>query len=204
MKTLFGHPDSGHAYKVRLFMCVAGIPHDYEQVDIFKPRDERPAIFRKYAVYGEVPLLLDGDRCYVQSNAILLHLANETGLWGGEHAKSLNDCAQWLFWEANKIGLCLPQLRARKRFGSDDALEAAFPWLSARYTHDINVLENTLSDGRHWITGSVLPTIADFSLCGYLFFADEADVQVPKHVAAWLKRIQGLDGWQHAYQLLAT
>jgi len=31
---LFGHPDSGHAYKVKFLLEHAGIPHDYEVVDI--------------------------------------------------------------------------------------------------------------------------------------------------------------------------
>ncbi|NND92288.1 MAG: glutathione S-transferase [Granulosicoccus sp.] len=201
---LFGHPDSGHAFKVRLFLQVAGINHDYEYVDIHQPREQRSAEFREHARYGEVPLLIDGGKAYVQSNAILLYLCQQFGRWGGEDADTFNACAEWLLWEANKTGLCLPQLRSFHKGDADAALEAAIPWLKARYEHDINVLEAEFSDGREWIIGSQAPSIADFSLCGYLVFADEAQVAVPANVSAWLDRLTRLEGWQHPYQLLAT
>lgn len=202
---LFGHPDSGHAFKVRLFLCVAGIEHEYESVDIFQPREQRSAEFRRYARFGEVPLLLDKDdgRAHVQSNAILLHLAREMAAHGGEDEQSLDSCAQWLVWEANKIGLCLPQIRSARKFGADEALEGAMPWLMARYEHDVGVLEQAFGDGRDWIIAQDQPSIADFSLCGYLVFADEAGLDVPERVQAWLDRLSALDGWQHPYALLA-
>ena len=73
----------------------------------------------------------------------------------------------------------------------------------SRYEHDVHVLEDALSDGRDRILGGQMPTIADFSLCGYLVFADEAKVSVPPGVQAWLTNLATLPGWQHPYQLLA-
>ena len=202
MKKLFGHPDSGHAYKVRLFLAVAAIEHSYEQVDIWIPRDQRSSEFQAAASFGEVPVLIDDGRAYVQSNAILLHLAQQKKGWGAETPERLDLCTQWLMWEANKIGMRLPQLRSRAKFGSDAALDGAYDWLHARYLHDVNVLNEELADGRPWMLSGDEPTIADFSLCGYLFFADEAKLAVPEHVQAWLDRLSGLAGWQHPYHLL--
>ncbi|ASJ72944.1 glutathione S-transferase family protein [Granulosicoccus antarcticus] len=203
-RKLFGHPDSGHAFKVRLCLCVAGIEHDYEYVDIFKPRDQRSEQFRKHSRFGEVPVLVEQGKAYVQSNAILLHLARQTGLLGGEDSETLNACAEWLVWEANRIGMCLPQLRVLQKFDADASLEGAAAWLMSRYEQDVNMLETSLQDGRDWMLGGDAPTIADFCLCGYLVFADEAKVTVPPAVQAWLQRIASLDGWQHPYQLLAA
>ena len=108
MKKLFGHPDSGHAFKVRFFLCAASIEHDYEVVDIWQPRESRSAEFRQASTFGEVPLLMDQGTAYVQSNAILLHLARQAGSWGGESSERIALCEQWMIWEANKIGMCLP------------------------------------------------------------------------------------------------
>lgn len=199
---LFGHPDSGHAYKVRLMLRTAGVEHTYEQVDIWLPRDQRSARFQAVARYGEVPVLLDGDEVYVQSNAILLHLAQRLGIAGAENEQRLRQCREWLVWEANKIGLCLPQLRSYHQFDPDPVLGQALPWLEMRYAHDVNVLEQTLADGRPWMVTGDSPTIADFSLCAYLFFADEAQVAVPEHVQRWLERISALRHWQHPYELM--
>ena len=46
---LFGHHDSGHAYKVRFLLSAAGVAHDYEWVDIWQDRDQRSAEFREHA-----------------------------------------------------------------------------------------------------------------------------------------------------------
>ena len=197
---LFGHPDSGHAFKVRFFLEHAAIAHDYERVDIFAPRASRQPEFRDNAPYGEVPLLLEEGRPLAQSNAILLHLAARSG--GGEES-TLARCREWLFWEANKIGLCLPQLRAFHRVEDHGIEEGARAWLERRYAHDVGVLERAFGDGRRWILGGDGPSVADFSLCGYLVHAEEARVAVPSAVTAWLERLRALPAWRHPYEMLA-
>ena len=185
-------------------MTVAAIEHDYECVDIWIPRDQRSAEFQSAARFGEVPVLIDQGQAHTQSNAILIHLARQAQAWGAENPERLDHCTQWLMWEANKIGLCVPQLRSRAIFGSEAALDNAFEWLSQRYLHDVNIIEAELADGRQWIIGGEQPSIADFSLCGYLYFADEASLDVPDNVQAWLDRIAGLKGWEHPYTLLSA
>lgn len=203
MLKLFGHPDSGHAFKVRFFLDAAELDYEYEEVDIWAPPETRQAEFRQHATFNEVPTLIDDGKPYVQSNAILIHLARKTGAWGAQDEDTMKQCLQWLFWEANKIGMCLPQLRAAARFPQAALSDGAKTWLMARYTHDINLLDARFSDGRAFIVGDA-PTIADFSLCGYLYFADEAELPVPEHVAAWLQRLSELPSWQHPYKLMRS
>lgn len=198
---LYGHPDSGHAYKVKLCLAVAEIPHDYEELDIFSDRESRPFEFRNNSRFHEVPLLIDDSQAYVQSNAILIHLATKYKILGAEDEKTFNRCIEWLFWEANKIGMCLPQLRASRKFEQFRLSGGAQQWLTERYTHDVQRLETELSDRRQFIMGDH-PTIADFSLCGYLYFLEEAALEAPQYVQAWLGRLSELKGWMHPYQLL--
>ena len=199
---LYGHPDSGHAFKVRFFMRASGIEHDYERVDIFAPLESRSEDFRRHARFGEVPTLVDDGRAYVQSDAILVHLATKLGAWGVEDPGLKSQCLEWLFWEANKIGMCLPQLRGHERFDSMQLSSGAYQWLRARYDHDIAVLERAFADKRHYILGEQA-SIADFALCGYLVLVDEAKLAVPKYVAAWLERMRRLPGWQHPYDMMS-
>ena len=198
---LFGHPESGHAFKVKFFMEAAEIAHEYVEIDIFAPRETRLPEFKEHARFHEVPLLLDQGKALAQSNVILMHLAGITGKWGAEDSDRYKRCQEWLLWEANKIGMCLPQLRGAKRFPADAPNQGAIEWLSERYDHDIGVLDKEFQDGRGFITGDTV-TIADFSLCGYLFFADEAGVDVPVNVQNWLGRLAALPGWKHPYTLL--
>lgn len=198
---LFGHPASGHSFKVKFFLEFAGIEHDYEEVDIFIKHEERQIIFQENSRFEEVPLLVDGDNAYVQSNSILAYLAKKLDNWGAQDIDSLNKCFEWLFWESNKIGLCLPQLRAAQQFSNYPINKGAIEWLIERYKFDVGILNDELADGRNYLLGNH-PTIADFSICGYLYFADEANVTVPRHVEKWLITMSQLRGWQHPYELL--
>jgi glutathione S-transferase len=197
---LFGNRESGHTYKVSLMLALSGIAHDYTAVDLDLPRAARPEPFRTLAKYGEVPLLVHDGQAYVQSNAILIHLAEHTGAFGGESAQRMDQAREWLFWEANRIGFSLPNLRWGMHFtpgGMPPDVEAL---LRGRYNADIARLDAEFSDGRAFILGE-LPSIADFSLCGYMAWPEQAGVVFPQHVAAWLGRISALPGWKHPYAI---
>ncbi|AMP12066.1 glutathione S-transferase, C-terminal domain protein [Collimonas arenae] len=200
----YGNASSGHVYKVALMLAVGGIQHRYQAIDIDQPRHLRPEPFRSLSRFGEVPLLVHDGQPYVQSDAILYHLAEHTGRFGAESVSRMARVREWLFWEANRLGMCLPQLRYARSFAAPGEFPpGAVAWLQQRFDLDIARLETELSDGRSFILDEQ-PTIADFSLCGYLFWADDAKVTLPPHVAAWLKRISKLPGWQSPEALLTS
>lgn len=200
--TLFGHPESGHSYKVKLMLEVAQVPHLYQFIDIGLARQERPEPFRSLSKFGEVPVLLHRGQAYVQSNAILLFLAEQTGRFGGESGDRLARAREWLFWEANRLGLSLPHLRFAHCFEPQAYPEGSLVWFERRFDADIERLVHELRDGRRFILDDE-PSIADFSLCAYLYWADQAKVTIPSTVAAWLERISQLPGWAAPYTLLA-
>lgn len=199
--TLYGNANSGHAYKVALMLAVSGVVHDYQAIDIDQPHGQRPEPFRSLARFGQVPLLVHNGEPYAQSDAILCHLAQHTGGFGAESASRMARVHEWLFWEANRLGMCLPQLRWARSFAPQEYPAGAVDWLQGRFDVDIARLEAELADGRAFIIDE-LPTVADFSLCGYLFWADAAKVALPPHVIAWLQRIRALPNWQSPESLL--
>jgi len=58
-------------------------------------------------------------------------------------------------------------------------------------------------DGRRFVVGDEI-TIADISLCGYLFFDDEIGVDWDGYpsIRDWLARIRSEPGWKHPYELM--
>jgi len=198
--TLYGARESGHSYKVRSLLEMAQLPYAFHEVDLKLARDARAQPFRSLSPYGEVPLLVHNGRQYAQSNAVLLHLAAHSGVLEGETPALQEGVRQWLFWEANRIGFSLPNLRYALRRGGADA--AVIAMLRTRFHDDISRMDIELADGRDFILGAS-PTIADVSMSAYLFWADQAQVAVPMHVAAWLKRISNLPGWRHPYHFYA-
>ncbi|WP_374581906.1 glutathione S-transferase family protein [Pseudoduganella sp.] len=200
MLTLYGSAESGHTYKVRLMLEVAALPYDYQEIDLRLERAARPEPFRSLARYGEVPLLVHDGQPYVQSNAILLHLAQHTQAFGAETPQRLARSREWLFWEANRIGTSLPHLRFGQRFDPQGYPPGVLEWMRARFTADIARLDDELADGRAFLLGDA-PSVADFALCGYMFWPEQASVSYPPHVAAWLERIRSLPGWRHPYDM---
>lgn len=200
--TLYGNRESGHSYKVRLALMVAQLPHDYVAIDIFKPHAERPEPFRSLAKFGEVPVLVHAGQAYVQSDAILCWVAEHTCSLGAESPDRMARVREWLFWEANRVGLSLPHIRFARQFSNEGYEPATLEWLKRRYLLDIARLDAELSVQPGFIVGDS-PTVADFALCGYLFWADQALLPVQPHVKAWLERISHLPGWQAPYDLLS-
>lgn len=193
---LYGARESGHAFKARVLLEMAQLPYTFHEVDLKQARAERPQPFRTLSPYGEVPVLLHNGRTYAQSNAVLLHLAAHSGVLEGDTPELQEGVRQWLFWEANRIGFSLPNLRYALSVGGEDPAVVAM--LRARFHDDISRMDIAFADGRDFILGDA-PTIADLSMSAYLFWADQAQVAVPMHVAGWLARISDLPGWRHPY-----
>ena len=167
---LYGHHLSGHSYKVALLLSLSQIEYAFRHVDISLPRTERSDDFQDVSQYGEVPVLIDDGHAINQSNAILLHIAEQSpnaNLIGNDRRTSL----EWLFWEANRIGFSVSNLRLYLRFKRQpEADEIKF--LQSRAQDDLERLQKELSD-KPFLSGETA-SIADVSCCGYLYWLDEA------------------------------
>lgn len=201
MPILYCHHESGHSYKVALALSLIGVPFEQRPVDLNLPRDQRDAGFRAVSKHGEVPVLVFEDGLAVcQSNAILDTLARHYRKLDGADERDRVHVREWLAWEANRIAMSLPHLRFSRRFTpAGPVLEA---WFSERMHADFDRLDAALRESA-FLVGETL-TIADISCCGYLFWADQADVDLARWPAieAWLERIRAQPGWHSPYDLL--
>lgn len=197
---LYGARESGHAWKVRQALILLGIPHQYRFIDLSVPREQRPAEFQVVSPYGEVPVLVDADSVQAQSNAILQRLAVQTRRLGGDRPREL---LQWLFWEANRIGFSLPNLRLHRHFGLPMAPEVE-RWLAERLDADLTRLERELGDGRAFLLGDEL-TVVDLACSAYLNWPEQGAVDLARWpaIGGWLARIRATPGWAHPYDLMA-
>jgi len=201
MPILYCHHESGHSYKVALALSLIGVSFEQRPVDLNLPRDRRDADFRAVSKCGEVPVLVFDDGLAVcQSNAILDTLARRTGRLDGANDNERVHVREWLAWEANRIAMSLPHLRFSRRVTpAGAALEA---WFSERMHADLDRLERALRESAFLVGDAA--SIADISCCGYLFWADQANVDIGQWpaLAGWLDRIRAQPGWHSPYDLL--
>lgn len=187
---LFGHQDSGHACKIALALSLAGLTHRTTWIDIWAKPEERPASFRRASPFAEVPLLLIDGQAFTQSGAILLEIATRFTCLGGETTEGLRRGRELLMWEANRIGMCVPQLKEAKRVKGEGFPDGALEWLRGRYQADCTNFGVLLGDAPFFHGDA--PGIGDCAIWGYTQWLPEAGLEPSEIMRSWLARMRTL------------
>jgi glutathione S-transferase len=204
MYTLHGFSQSGNAFKVAFLLRVLQQPWRPEFVD-FMGGVTRSGEWRDgLNEMGEVPVLDDGPRRLTQSGVILTYLAQKHGAFGGQTEDERLEVLRWLLFDNHKFTSYFASFRFAKAFGPAPPDPAVMGWLKGRMDNAFGVVDKHLAT-RQYMVGQG-PTIADFSLCGYLFYPlEESGYEITgrfAHIAAWLDRLRGLPGWASPYDIL--
>ncbi len=193
-------PESGNSYKLALMLALCGQSFEPVWTDfgagVTFSREWRATV----NAMGEIPVLEEDGTRLTQTGPILLRLADRFGLYQGTTDAGRFEVLRWLFWDNQKLsGVLAPYrfLRAFRR-GADPAV---LKYMLGRVTDALGILDGAVRT-RPFIAGDHA-TVADLSLCAYLSFPpDEAGIDVPPGVTAWLGRIAALPGWVAPYDLL--
>ena len=103
MIKFYYHPSPNPA-KVALFLEEAGLPYELVPVDTRKGDQHLPE-FKAINPNAKTPALVDGDAVVFDSNAILLYLAEKTGMFLPENAPPQRaQMLSWLMFVATGIG----------------------------------------------------------------------------------------------------
>jgi len=153
---------------------------------------------------GEIPILEVGDQKLTQSAAIMLFLADKHGAYGGKSDDERQEVMRWLFFDNHKFTSYFASWRFMKSFAPAAPDPAITKWLRGRIDNAWGIAEKHLTH-REFVVGDA-PTIADMSLCGYLYFpAGESGYDIAKDypaMARWLARLRQLPGWKPPYEML--
>jgi glutathione S-transferase len=198
--TLYCFAQSGNAYKPALMLELAGADWSPRFVDYFNGETRTPA-YREINVMGEAPVLEHRGDTLSQSGVILDYLATTLGRFGPQDDAQRREILRWLFFDNHKLTSYTATYRFMRAF-VEDPDKAVMAEFRKRAEAAWAVL-NAHLDGRHYVVGDAL-TIADLSLCGYLFFDDEIGVDWNDYpnLRDWLARIRGEPRWKHPYALM--
>jgi glutathione S-transferase len=198
---LYCFAQSGSAYKAALMLELTDCDWGSRFVDFFNGETRTPE-FRRLNVMGEVPVLIHGETTLTQSGVILDYLAQRTGRFGWNDDDERRELLRWMLYDNYKLSSYTGTYRFLRNFAKD-ADPAVLEFLRGRMMTAFSVLANQLSDN-DWVAFG-RPTIADISLCGYLYFQDEIGIDFSQShpaIQRWLDAIRALDGWQHPYDLM--
>lgn len=198
---LYCFGESGNAYKPALMLQATGVAWTPVFVDFFNGETKTEAFRRDVNVMGEVPVLVHNGKTLSQSGVILDYLAEVTRKFGPKSEDERREILRWTLFDNHKLTSPIATLRflvSLSKKPESDITE----WLRNRALAALGVLNAHLAD-KSFILGKRL-TIADFSLCGYLYYGDELPFDLGQftHVMNWLDRIKALPGWKHPYDLM--
>ena len=204
MYKLHAFCQSGNCYKVALMLDVLGQPWEPAFIDYFGGQTRSAQYRENVNELGEAPVLDDDGLRLTQSGVILTHLARKHGRHGGEGEAQQREVLRWLLYDNHKFTSYFATYRFMHSLAEAAPEPAVMDFLRARFQAAFGIVDQHLQQSEFMVGDA--PTIADFSMCGYLFYPVEEtgyDVRA-KHpaIGRWLERIQGLPGWRRPYACL--
>jgi len=198
--TLYCFAQSGNAFKVALMLQLCGARWTPRFVDFFGGETRTPE-YRAINPMGEVPVLEHRGQRLSQSGVILHYLAEHFGKFGASSKDRGREMLRWILWDNHKLTSYIATLRymvTLAKVGEPQVHE----FLRGRVKTSLGILDSHLA-GRDFCLGEK-PTIADLSLCGYLYWPEEFGVSWNDYprIGAWLGRIKALPGWVYPYELM--
>lgn len=178
-----------HSWKISIALEEMHLPYEWRHIHIGDGEQQAPE-FLKLSPFGVVPVIIDhdaNDLVLTESCAILIYLAEKSGMLLPKEPAARAHVLQWMMFHATNIA---PAQSAMDVL----ALEVESPIVDAvnfyrkRALRLYDVLERQL-EGREYIAGDF--SIADIAHWTYVGTAEWVGVDISKHrnVQRWLERM---------------
>lgn len=189
---LFRFLPSGHCHRVELFLSLLGLPSEIIDVDVAAKAQKTPE-FLALNVFGQLPVIQDGEVTLADSNAILVYLAGKysDGRWLPQDPLGAAEVQRWLSVAAGLLAFGPAAARAAKLFKAPfNADEVA-----ARAVRLFEVMERVLAKSPY--LAGTKATLADIANYSYIAHAPEGGVSLKPfpQLRAWLARIEAWPGF---------
>jgi glutathione S-transferase len=202
---LYCFAQSGNAYRAALMLNLIGADWTPIYVDFFRGGETRTERYRtEVNEMGEAPVLVHGAKKLSQSGVILTYLAERSRKFQPQGEDARLEALRWIIFDNQKVNGFLGPYRFLRNFARPPGDPAVMAFMKGRIDASLAIVNKRLGGSRFMLGDA--PTIADISLCAYLYYPAEEfgfDIGVAHpNIAAWLDRIKALPGWAHPYDLM--
>jgi GSH-dependent disulfide-bond oxidoreductase len=182
--------------KVSVALEEMGLPYEAHRVNILKGEQFHPD-FVKINPNSKIPALVDPDAeggplCLMESGAILLYLAEKTGLFLPKDTRGRAEVLQWLFFQMAGVGPMFGQFGHFYVYAGE---KCNHPYPLERYAKEsqrlLGVLDKQLAD-KPFIAGAQY-SIADMAIAPWVhclshFYKADVILELQRytHVQRWL------------------
>lgn len=190
--TLYRFALSGHAHRAQLMLSLLALPHRLVDVDLRRGEHQTPEFLARN-LFGQVPVIEDGDFTLSDSNAILVYLAQRYDAdrrWLPTDVRAQAEIQRWLGIAAGPLARGPAVARWTRISGQGDGTAAL-----AIGKQLFERIERHLLT-RDWLVNDA-PTIADVAMYSYTAHAPEGGLPLVPYprLRAWLGRIEALPGF---------
>lgn len=175
--------------KVSIALEEMGLPYTVHAVDLASGEQKTPE-FLAINPNGRIPAVVDrsaGDFALFESGAILLWLAEKSGLFLPTEAKARSEVLQWLFFQVGGVGPMMGQANVFYRYA-----EEKIPYAIERYQREgrrlFEVYDRRLA-GHEFLAGEY--SIADMATWPWIISHEWSGIPVDglEHLQRWLGAI---------------
>jgi GST-like protein len=188
--TLYGVM-SPNVVKVAIMLEEVGLPYELRHVALFKGEQFTPG-FRALNMMGKVPVITSPelDRPLAESGAILIWLAEQSGLLLPKESGDRYEVLQWLMVQMSAIG---PMLGQNTHFRL--LPEGSEPYGRGRYGELAKALYGKIDErlaDREWLAGGAY-SIADVATFPWAEYLERHDLQIDAYpsMKTWREKIAG-------------
>jgi glutathione S-transferase len=195
---------SGNSFKAAFYLNAAGLDWEPVFTDFMRGATRDPKWRESVNAMGEAPVLEFDGRRLTQTGAVLTYLSDKHGKFKPATEDDRLEALRWILFDNHKFTGYFATYRFMKAFLPKDPPADVMAFLKGRFDAALAIVDKHLGTSK-FLVGDT-PTIADFSLSGYMFYPpEESGYDWPKvapNLAAWIARMRALPGWKDPYKLL--
>jgi len=142
-----------NGHKASIMLEETGLPYDVHIVDIENGEQNSPG-FLALNPNNKIPVIVDPDRdrTIIESGAILLYLAERSGVLRPRHEIEAALTLQWILFQAAHVGPTLGQLWNYKIF-APEKIAAVIDRFERETSRVLRVLDGQLGTSRYLVAG---------------------------------------------------
>jgi GST-like protein len=189
---LFGF-DTPNARKISVALEEMGLPYQVNIVDITKDEQFDPA-FLKISPNNKIPAIVDADGpggrpiSVFESGAILIYLAEKTGLFMPRDPAARVAVLEWLMFQVGGFGPMPGQVHHFIALGDESNRRYGLERFSAETRRLYGVMDRRLAE-QEYFAGEL--SIADFAILGWVWRHERHRVDLADfpHVQRWYRAL---------------
>lgn len=190
--------ETPNGHKVSIALEEMGLAYNVHHLS-FKKQEQKAPEFLKINPNGRIPAIVDDGFAVFESGAILLYLAEKTGLFLPKDVQGRSRVIQWLMFQMGGIGPMMGQANVFFRY-FPEKIQPAIDRYQGETKRLFSVLDQALSE-REFIAGEY--SIADMATWPWVRMHEWSGVSVAEftHLQRWIAAVGARPGVQRGVKV---